>query len=354
MYLLCNACSNNLCYKTFDVIPEEINSCFWVLYFGALIFLVLGIYLHEVVPQEYGIRKHPLFFLPFFGNGDKNISSQEAAEDESEFEDIDSKNERKFVNSINNVAEYPLICKNLQKIYRSSGGRPVNKAVNNFSLAIRHGEIFGLLGPNGAGKTTLIAMLTGLYPPNSGNAWVGGFSIRNQINQVHLQMGVCPQFDLLWPDLTVEEHLIFYARLKGITRKDEKFRVNEAMKEVFLEKFEGFKAQALSGGMKRRLSVAIALVGDPKIIFLDEPTTGLDPENRRQLWDILVESRGKRAMVLTTHSMEEADVLCSRVGIINEGVLRTVGPQVRLKSLYGGGYHLYVNCHKERFIRQQE
>jgi len=328
------------------------TACFWSLYIGSLIFLIIGIYLHEVIPQEYGIRKHPLFFFSCFAKS--RPSSSEELDELCELEDLDSKNEREFVNSITKIQQYPLICKNLQKIYKSSGGRPLNKAVRNFSLAIRPGEIFGLLGPNGAGKTTLIAMITGLYPPNYGNAWVNGYSIRNEINQVHLKMGVCPQFDLLWPDLTVQEHLIFYARLKGIKRKDETFRVNEAMKEVFLDKFGDFKANALSGGMKRRLSVAISLVGDPKIIFLDEPTTGLDPENRRQLWDILVESRGKRAMVLTTHSMEEADVLCSRIGIITDGVLRTVGPQVRLKSLYGGGYHLYVNCHKENYIRQKE
>ena len=106
--------------------------------------------------------------------------------------------------------------------------------------------------------------------------------------------------------------------------------------------------------MRRRLSVAISLVGDPKIIFLDEPSTGLDPENRRQLWNILAECRGKRAMVLTTHSMEEADVLCNRIGIITNGVLRCIGEQVKLKTLYGGGYHLYINCHKEKYLEGKD
>ena len=114
------------------------------------------------------------------------------------------------------------------------------------------------------------------------------------------------------------------------------------MDEVFLGKFKDLKSNQLSGGMRRRLSVAISLVGNPKIVFLDEPTTGLDPENRRQLWDILAKCKGGRAMVLTTHSMEEADVLCSRVAIVNDGVLRCIGPQVVLKSLYGGGY-LYLS-----------
>jgi len=113
-----------------------------------------------------------------------------------------------------------------------------------------------------------------------------------------------------------------------------------AMREVSLQKFAALRSKELSGGMRRRLSVAIALVGDPKIIFLDEPSTGLDPENKRKLWEILSDCRQKRAIVLTTHSMEEADVLCSRIGIVSNGRLRCIGPQQRLKSLYGQGYNL--------------
>ena len=167
-------------------------------------------------------------------------------------------------------------------------------------------------------------------------------------------MGVCPQFDILWPELTVYEHLLFYARLKGTDPKNEKSRVERAMSEVYLSKFKDLKSNQLSGGMRRRLSVAISLVGNPKIVFLDEPTTGLDPENRRQLWDILAKCKGGRAMVLTTHSMEEADVLCSRVAIVNNGVLRCIGPQVVLKGIYGGGYHLFINCQRNVGYRQEE
>lgn len=126
---------------------------------------------------------------------------------------------------------------------------------------------------------------------------------------------------------------------------------DKAMKDVLLTKFANYLTKELSGGMKRRLSVAISLVSDPKIIYLDEPSTGLDPENRRQLWDILANLKGKRAMVLTTHSMEEADVLCNRIAIVNNGILRCVAPQQRLKSLYGGGYHLQINVQKQRQLK---
>lgn len=158
---------------------------------------------------------------------------------------------------------------------------------------------------------------------------------------------------MLWDDLTVKEHLLFYARIKGIPPHQEEDYVTRAIADVLLERFTNFKPTQLSGGMKRRLSVAISLVSDPKIIYLDEPSTGLDPENRRQLWDILSKLRGKRAMVLTTHSMEEADVLCSRIAIVNNGILRCIAPQVRLKSLYGGGYHLDINCMKESTLKRE-
>eukprot|EP00343_Euplotes_focardii_P012019 CAMPEP_0205834014 /NCGR_PEP_ID=MMETSP0206-20130828/50457_1 /ASSEMBLY_ACC=CAM_ASM_000279 /TAXON_ID=36767 /ORGANISM="Euplotes focardii, Strain TN1" /LENGTH=334 /DNA_ID=CAMNT_0053140841 /DNA_START=697 /DNA_END=1698 /DNA_ORIENTATION=+ len=238
----------------------------------------------------------------------------------------------------------------MRKVYPGFGGRPPKVATKKFCLRIKKGELFGLLGPNGAGKTTLISMLTGLYRPDAGNAWVAGFDIKSDLDQVQLQMGVCPQFDILWSDLTVEEHLLFYARIKGISPKEEKAMVKQAMDEVYLQRFAKFKVNQLSGGMRRRLSVAISLVGDPKIVYLDEPSTGLDPENRRQLWDILAEIRGTRAVMLTTHSMEEADVLCNRIGIMTDGMLRCLGPQVRLKTLYGGGYHLFINCHKAKYL----
>lgn len=204
-------------------------------------------------------------------------------------EDQDSKNERNIVYNLDKADfyKYPLIIKDLRKVYPGFGGRPPKAATKSFCLRIKKGEMFGMLGPNGAGKTTLISILTGLYSPNQGNAWVAGYDIKNQLESVQLQIGVCPQFDIVWNDLTVEEHVYFYARLKGISPEQEDEQVNKAIEEVLLQKFRNFKVQQLSGGMKRRLSVAIALVSEPNIIYLDEPSAGLDPENRRQLWDIL-------------------------------------------------------------------
>ena len=164
---------------------------------------------------------------------------------------------------------------------------------------------------------------------------------------MRLQIGVCPQFDVLWDIMTVEEHLEFYARLKGVHLDELDELVTRSLTEMQLLPQRHEFPPSLPLGMRRRLSIAICLVSRPKIIFLDEPTTGLDPDTRRGLWNILQELKKEknRAIVLTTHSMEEADVLCNRIGIVNKGVLRCIGSQSRLKRLYGGGYHLYINCY---------
>ena len=332
--------------------------------------MFLGLYLNEVLPHEFGVQKHPLFC---FKQCKKRQGVEEVykdVQDQSKFtlrykehelevnlgqEDTDVKNESRRIEAMEEpYANAALIVKGITKIYDMGKGKQPKIAVKHMNLVVERGEMFGLLGPNGAGKTTLISILTGLYQPDCGNAWVSGYDIVNSLDNVQLRMGVCPQFDILWPELTVYEHLLFYARVKGISSKYEHQKVREAMDEVHLGKFSHLKSTALSGGMKRRLSVAIALVGDPKIVFLDEPTTGLDPENRRQLWDILAKCKIGRAMVLTTHLMEEADVLCNRIGIQDHGVLRCVGNSQHLKNLYGGGYHLYINVHKQKYIERLE
>lgn len=246
-------------------------------------FQLLGMYLHEVIPQEFGVAKPLLFpyysFRRFLRRRARNQTddSDKIEEDpdlrkyvSEEDEDEDSRHERVEVSRFQDYfSKYPLVCNNLRKLYKKEGRKEPFAAVRSFNLIIEPNQIFGLLGPNGAGKTTLISLITGMFEPNNGNAWVGGYSIIDEIEKVHLEMGVCPQFDLLWPEMTVEEHLYFYARLKGADRSEEKQKVEEAIKEVNLEKFYKFKTTQLSGGMKRRLSVAISLVGTPRIVFLD-------------------------------------------------------------------------------------
>jgi len=242
------------------------------------------------------------------------------------------------------------VVKNFRKEYapRVKGESP-HVAVRSATFAVEKSMVFGLLGPNGAGKTTLIHSLIGVYPPTAGYARVAGFNIETDMNQIYKCIGICPQHDILWNDLTVEEHLLFYARLKGISKRQEESAIHDSLTSVGLLAFKNRFIKSLSGGEKRRLSIAIALVGDPKIVFLDEPTTGLDPDVRRLIWDILEEVSQNKTIILTTHSMEEAEVLCHRIAIMSHGTLRCCNTSLRLKELYGAGFRLTYNNDSQRY-----
>ena len=187
-------------------------------------------------------------------------------------EDSDVKAERQRVIDEKYDPASPLIMKHLRKISPGRGGLGPKLAVKDVTFAVEEGVIFGLLGPNGAGKTTLISILTGLYEASAGDARLAGFDIKSDSKNIYQVMGVCPQFDILWEDLTIEEHLYFYARLKGVTKTEEHEAVTQALRNVSLEGFRERLSKGLSGGEKRRLSIAIALVGNPSVVFFDEPT----------------------------------------------------------------------------------
>ncbi|KAL8130675.1 hypothetical protein V2J09_019830 [Rumex salicifolius] len=235
-----------------------------------------------------------------------------------------------------------IVCDNLAKVYPGRDGNPPKAAVRGLSLALPRGECFGMLGPNGAGKTSFISMMIGLSKPSSGKAYVDGKDILSQMDEIYTNMGVCPQHDLLWESLTGREHLLFYGRLKNLKGDALKQAVEESLKSVNLfhggvgDKFAG----KYSGGMKRRLSVAISLIGDPKVVYMDEPSTGLDPASRNNLWNVVRRAKQERAIILTTHSMEEAEVLCDRLGIFVDGSLQCIGnpKEVTLKARYGGSF----------------
>ena len=263
VYDFCTRCANSSCVSGFGDLTTEMWISLSALYVGAIFFLLIGLYLEQVWPQEYGVPKHPLFFIkgcfssnkikkknePFATSPNLSISQNK---NNSIFNlgkvDEDVKEERAFVLKLKEpYHDYPLVIKNLRKVYKATGGKPAKVAVKDFSLHVSKGEMFGLLGPNGAGKTSLISMLTGLYAPESGNAWVAGYNIVNQIDLARTKMGVCPQFDLLWPDLTVREHLLFYARMRGTPNDMEKEVVEKAIAEVQLQKSADFRTKQLSG-----------------------------------------------------------------------------------------------------------
>ncbi|KNE54506.1 hypothetical protein AMAG_00477 [Allomyces macrogynus ATCC 38327] len=326
---------------------DEVLACMIALIIGTVVYALLSFYLSAVLPSQFGVRKpwhyvitEPLAKLTGAKKKQDELDRQNFViavnQDETQFEDDDVRAERARVDNNQFPQDAPLVVRHMRKIYPGT-----NKiAVKDVTMAIERDTIFGLLGPNGAGKSTLISILTGLYEPTMGEAKLSGFDVTTQREFVYRYTGICPQHDILWDDLTCGEHLLFYARLKGIPPDQEIEAKNRALAAVSLEKFEDRLSKGLSGGEKRRLSIAIALIGDPTCVLLDEPTTGLDPEVRRLIWNIIIQARKGKTIILVSHSMEEVEVLCQRIGIMAKGTLRCIGTQLRLKELYGAGFKL--------------
>lgn len=208
-------------------------------------------------------------------------------------------------------------------------------AVDRLSLEIQKGELFSLLGVNGAGKTTTIKMLTCLTGPSGGDAFVGGCSITKQPEQVKRLIGVSPQETAIAPNLTAEENLALICGIHGFSKEKTKARIRELSTQFALDDVLKRKAGKLSGGWQRRVSIAMALISQPQILFLDEPTLGLDVLARHDLWDMIRTLKGKVTIVLTTHYMEEAQALSDRIGIMKAGRLLAVGTAEQLQQRAG-------------------
>ncbi|KAJ1530067.1 hypothetical protein HK096_008642, partial [Nowakowskiella sp. JEL0078] len=286
---------------------NEHNSALLVMIIMTIIIFTLAAYLQQVIPSEFGVPKPwhfpitSLFKKKTVNKGEWHgkIVEPDLIELEGEDEDVKAERARVLADDFDD-SNYPLIMKTMRKEFSGrKGGKKI--AVKNVTFAVESGIVSGLLGPNGAGKTTLINILTGLYEPSAGQAKIGGFDVSTQRDQVYQVIGVCPQHDILWDDLSVGEHLLFYARLKGVSKDKEKVAVDEALKTVALLDYYKRLSKGLSGGEKRRLCIAIALVGSPKVVFLDEPTTGLDPEVRRLIWSIVNDAKKDKTIILTTH-----------------------------------------------------
>ncbi|MDO4564402.1 MAG: ABC transporter ATP-binding protein [Clostridia bacterium] len=209
------------------------------------------------------------------------------------------------------------------------------RAVDGLSLSVREGECFALLGQNGAGKTTTIKMLCCLTPPTSGEAWLFGDSIQKSPHAVKQKINVSPQETAVAAKLSVRENLELMARIYGCDAAAAKRQAAELMESFSLTERAKDRAKTLSGGMKRRLSIAMALITKPKILFLDEPTLGLDVRARRELWTCIERLKGEVTIILTTHYMEEAEALCDRIAILHEGRLCAIGTVEELKSQTG-------------------
>jgi ATP-binding cassette, subfamily A (ABC1), member 3 len=243
--------------------------------------------------------------------------------------------------------DYSVRVKDLRKVYMLGllPGSKYKVAVDRVSFGIKNGECFTLLGVNGAGKTSTFKILTGEIPATSGSAHIKGFDTQTQLADARTYVGYCPQFDALLENLTVREHLDLYAAIKGIPAEKRNELVEKKLVEMDLKQYEDKCAGTLSGGNKRKLSVAIAMLGNPPIVFLDEPSTGMDPEARRFMWDVITRISTKRkqsSIILTTHSMEEAEALSTKVAIQVDGQIQCIGSIQHIKSKFGQGYEVEV------------
>uniref|UniRef100_A0A672MA86 Cholesterol transporter ABCA5 n=1 Tax=Sinocyclocheilus grahami TaxID=75366 RepID=A0A672MA86_SINGR len=234
------------------------------------------------------------------------------------------------------------IC-NIRKMYREKDTKV--EALRGLTFDIYEGQITALLGHSGAGKSTLMNILCGICPPTEGTATIYGSPVAEIADGAEMKqlVGICPQFNIIFDVLTVEEHLRIFAAIKGILPSDIDGEVRKVLRDLDLEKIMDAQAKNLSGGQKRKLSVGIAILGDPKILLLDEPTAGMDPVSRHQVWSLLKSRRAGRVTVFSTHYMDEADILADRKAVISQGQLKCVGSSLYLKTKCGVGYHLRMS-----------
>uniref|UniRef100_A0A668AEL9 ATP binding cassette subfamily A member 1 n=1 Tax=Myripristis murdjan TaxID=586833 RepID=A0A668AEL9_9TELE len=296
-----------------------------MMYFDSFLYGVLTWYIEAVFPGQYGIPR-PWYF-PFT----KSYWLGERASQTSKLPQSPVCMEEEPAH-----LEPGVYIENLVKVYRH--GKKL--AVDGLTLGFYQGQITSFLGHNGAGKTTTMSILTGLFPPTSGTAYILGKDIRSELSAIRQSLGVCPQHNVLFSMLTVEEHIWFYARLKGLSEEQVKGEIEQILQDTGLPHKRRSRTSTLSGGMQRKLSVALAFVGGSKVVILDEPTAGVDPYARRGIWDLLLNYRQGRTIILSTHHMDEADILGDRIAIISHGKLCCVGSSLFLKNQLGTGYYL--------------
>jgi ABC-type multidrug transport system ATPase subunit len=294
------------------------------LYIDALLYFLIGMYFDRVVMGKRGGKLSIWSLLFCF----KKCSKSKSAHN-TQLHNQDSKFAPKVV------------IENMKKTYYSKEFGNV-KALRGLTLEMYEGQITAILGQNGAGKTSTLNILTGQSAMTKGSAKIYGFDVVEDIDEVRSIVGICPQFDILFDLLSVKEHIRLYAYVKGYSKDSIDARVAETIKTVGLEAKTDAIVSTLSGGMRRRVSVAIAIIGDPKVLFLDEATSGVDPLTRRSLWDLFISLKKNRVVVLTTHFMDEADILGDRIAFLRGGVVQAAGSSLLLKQSFGIGYTLNI------------
>uniref|UniRef100_A0AAQ6AI84 P-type phospholipid transporter n=1 Tax=Amphiprion ocellaris TaxID=80972 RepID=A0AAQ6AI84_AMPOC len=322
---------SNLLASPLEEDSYNLTTSICLMLFDAVLYGIMTWYIEAVFPGQYGIPRPWYFpFTKTYWCGEKenkNISTPLSKKGNAEAVCIEEEPSH---------IDPGVYIENLVKVY-SHGNK---LAVDGLSLRFYEGQITSFLGHNGAGKTTTMSILTGLFPPTSGTAYILGKDIRTELSTIRQNLGVCPQHNVLFSMLTVEEHIWFYARLKGLPEQKVKAEMEQIVNDVGLPHKRQSRTSTLSGGMQRKLSVALAFVGGSKVVILDEPTAGVDPYARRGIWDLLLKYRQGRTIILSTHHMDEADILGDRIAIISHGKLCCVGSSLFLKTQLGTGYYL--------------
>ncbi|XP_055533385.1 phospholipid-transporting ATPase ABCA3-like isoform X2 [Wyeomyia smithii] len=300
-----------------------------MLLIDALLYLLVALYVEQIAPGQFGIAKKwnfiftKNFWLSYTASSGKSSERQQLRHQAPNTEE-EPTDKRAGIEILG-----------LTKVYEGS-----RVAVDDLNLNFYENQISILLGHNGAGKTTTMSMLTGMFSPTSGTAIVNGFDIRYDVKGLRDSLGLCPQHNVLFDELTVAEHLYFFSKLKGISGVSVDSEIDKYVSLLELEDKRNAQSHTLSGGMKRKLSVAIALCGGSKVVLCDEPTSGMDPAARRVLWNLLQREKSGRTILLSTHFMDEADILGDRIAIMAEGCLKAVGSPFFLKRKFGRGYRL--------------
>ncbi|NXG29187.1 ABCAA protein, partial [Dromaius novaehollandiae] len=317
-------------------------STYIMLIFDSVLYLLLAIYFDKVLPGKYGIPDPPFFCLkPSYWAKGRRGSTSERPQAEASPEELLGDDVEPVPPEF--TGKEAIRLNNIKKIYKQKDKK--TEALRGLFLNIYEGQITALLGHSGAGKTTLLNVLSGLTLPSEGSATIynSRLSEMGDREEIREMVGICPQFNVQFEVLTVKENLQTFAGIKGIKSKEVKREVQNILELLDISSIQDTQAEKLSGGQKRKLSIGIALLGNPQVLLLDEPTAGLDPLSRHQVWSLLKEHRSGRVILFSTQFMDEADILADRKAFISHGRLKCVGSSLFLKKKWGIGYHLRIH-----------
>nr|XP_040033146.1 ATP-binding cassette sub-family A member 5 [Gasterosteus aculeatus aculeatus] len=327
--------------------PHPLYVPLLMLVLDCVLYLLLAVYLDQVLPGEFRKQRSLVYFLkPSYWSKRRKHYVEVSSVYDAEAKGAPDGDESVEPVSAEFRGKEAIRINNIQKVYKEKDN--VVEALRGLTFDIYEGQITALLGHSGAGKSTLMNILCGICTPSGGSATIYGSPVAEMADGSDMKqlVGICPQFNIIFDVLTVEEHLRIFAAVKGILPSDIDAEVSKVLKDLDLEKIKSAQAKNLSGGQKRKLSVGIAILGDPKILLLDEPTAGMDPCSRHQVWALLKSRRAGRVIVLSTHYMDEADILADRKAVISQGMLRCVGSSMYLKVKCAVGYHLRMSTNQ--------